>query len=125
MIETIDDLPAGAVGFTAHGMITQKDYEDTIMPEVAAVIAMGQGLRLLYHFPADFEGFDNGALWEDAILGFRHALEWNRIAVVSDIEWVGFAVRAMHWMLPGKVRLYPESGMAEARAWLSEPREDE
>lgn len=120
MIQTIKDLPAGAVGFHLRGVVTQADYEDIIMPAVAAVIAMGDGVRLLYHFGADFERFEEGALWEDAVLGFRHALEWNRIAVVSDIEWVGFAVRAMHWMLPGKVRLYAEADMAAARDWLIE-----
>ena len=125
MIRVIDDLPAGAVGFSAIGVVTQEDYEDTIMPAVAAVIAMGEGLRLLYHFGPGFERFDSGALWEDAILGYRHAFEWNRIAVVSDIEWIGFAVRAMHWMLPGKVRLYPDAEMSDARAWLSEPHKDD
>ncbi len=120
MIETIKDLPAGVVGFRAHGVVTQADYEDIIMPEVAAVIAVGEGLRMLYHFGPDFERFDEGALWEDAVLGFRHALEWNRIAIVSDNDWVRFAVQAMHWMLPGKVRLYRNDAMAEARAWLEE-----
>ena len=121
MIKIIEDLPPGAVGFSAIGVVSQEDYEDTIMPTVAAVIAMGEGLRLLYHFGPEFERFDSGALWEDAILGYRHAFEWNRIAVVSDIEWIGLAVRAMHWLLPGKVRLYGNAEMPAARAWLSEP----
>ena len=125
MIKIIEDLPAGAVGFSAIGVVTQQDYEDTIMPAVAAVIAMGEGLRLLYHFGPDFERFDSGALWEDAILGYRHAFEWNRIAVVSDIEWIGLAVRAMHWLLPGKVRLYDNADMAAARAWLTTEQDSE
>lgn len=124
MIETIDDLPAGAVGFSAKGVVTEADYEDVIMPKVAAVIAMGEGLRLLYHFGPEFERFEQGALWQDAILDYRHALEWERLAVVSDLEWIGFAVQAMHWLLPGKVQLYANAGLADARAWLSEPDED-
>ena len=125
MIRVIDDLPAGAVGFSAIGVVTQEDYEDTIMPAVAAVIAMGEGLRLLYHFGPNSSASTAVRCGKTPILGYRHAFEWNRIAVVSDIEWIGFAVRAMHWMLPGKVRLYPEAQMADARAWLSEPHKDD
>lgn len=124
MIEEIDDLPPGAIGFSAHGVVTREDYENVIMPAVAAVIAIGQRIRLLYRFGPDFARFESGAMWDDAVLGFRHALEWDRIAVVSDNEWVGFSVQAMHWLLPGKVRLYPDRELAAARAWISEPRNE-
>jgi hypothetical protein len=33
-------------------------------------------------------------------------------------------VQALHWLLPGKVRLYPDKDLAAARAWISEPRDE-
>ncbi|HET8899726.1 MAG TPA: STAS/SEC14 domain-containing protein [Rhodanobacteraceae bacterium] len=122
MIREIDNLPPGAIGFSATGVVTAKDYENVIMPAVAAVAAMDLRVRLLYHFGPDFERFGSGAMWDDAVLGIRHALEWDRIAVVSDNDWVSFAVQAMHWLLPGRVRLFPNAELDAAREWISEPR---
>ncbi|MDN5924671.1 MAG: STAS/SEC14 domain-containing protein [Xanthomonadales bacterium] len=119
MIKLIDDLGVGALGFSATGMVTRADYEDILMPAVAAVIAVDSKVRLLYVLGEDFEGFESGAMWEDAVLGFRHALNWERIAVVSDVDWVGHAVRAMHWLMPGQVRLFSNAEQATARDWIS------
>lgn len=124
MIELIDDLGAGALGCEAVGMLTRADYEDILMPAVAAVIEVESNVRLLYVLGERFEGFEPGAMWEDAVLGFRHALKWERIAVVSDVEWMGHAVRAMQWLLPGHVRMYSNAKRAEARAWICD-RSDE
>ena len=34
-------------------------------------------------------GLDPRALWEDAKLGFAHMFDWDRFAVVTDLEWIG------------------------------------
>lgn len=124
MIDIIDDLPAGAIGFSARGMVTSDDYENVIMPAVAAVVAVEGDVRVLYVLGETFEGFESGALWDDAVLEFRHAFDWDRIAVVSDIEWVGHGVRAMHWLMPGGVRLFHNAQLQQARDWISEPDDE-
>lgn len=124
MIEVISDLRAGAIGFSAKGKLTAADYENVIMPDVAAVVEVEGDVRLLWHMGPEFEGFENAAIWDDAVMGFRHALDWDRIAVVSDIDWVRYAVKAMHWVLPGGVRLYPNARFEEARAWINEPDDE-
>lgn len=119
MITEIDDLPAGAIGFVASGVVTRDDYQRVVMPAVAAVGELDLGVRLLYVFGPEFDRFEGGAMWEDAVLGFRHALMWDRIAVVSDHEWIGRAVQAFRWLLAGSVRLYPYADLAAARSWIA------
>lgn len=120
MIKLIDDLGVGILGCEAIGVVTRADYQDILMPAVAAVIEVESSVRLLYVLDERFEGFEAGAMWDDAVLGFRHVLKWERIAVVSDVEWMGHAVRALHWLVPGHVRMFSNAERAAARTWITE-----
>lgn len=120
MIKLIDDLGAGILGCEAIGTVTRADYENTLMPAVAAVVQVESSVRLLYVLDERFEGFEAGAMWDDAVLGFRHVLQWERIAVVSDIEWMTYAVHAMHWLVPGHVRMFANAERAAAIEWITE-----
>jgi hypothetical protein len=45
-------------------------------------------LRLYYETAADFSGIDPGAVWEDIKVGMEYFTRWERMAVVTDIEWI-------------------------------------
>ena len=120
MIEQITDLPAGVVGFTAHGEVTAGDYERVIVPDLEGVFSLHEKVRLLYHFAEDFTGFETRAMWDDAKLGLRHFSGFERVAVVSDVGWLTRAMPAISAVMPGTFRAYPNAQMAEARAWLLE-----
>jgi hypothetical protein len=121
MIEQITDLPAGVLGFRAHGQITAADYENVLVPDVEAAFALNPKLRMLYHAGEDFIGFDPGAMWDDAKLGFRHFSGWERVALVTDVGWLRAGARAMGFAMPGEFRLFSNAQLAEARAWLLAP----
>ena len=120
MIEQMTDLPAGSLGFSAHGQVTAADYENVIVPDVEAAFALNRKLRLLYHLGPDFTGFDAGAMWDDTKLGFRHMSGWDRIAMVSDVTWVRMMAKAFGFTVPGEFRLYRNDQLLEAKAWISE-----
>ncbi|HKK14495.1 MAG TPA: STAS/SEC14 domain-containing protein, partial [Gammaproteobacteria bacterium] len=88
MLEPIPDLPEGVLGFTAKGTVTADDYESTMIPAVEAAIARAGKIRFLYHLGEDFSGFEAGAMWDDARLGLKHLSAWERIAVVTDVDWI-------------------------------------
>jgi hypothetical protein len=52
----------------------------------------------------------------------RHATSYERVAVVSDEDWKGPALRAISFLLPGKARGFRVRDLAEAKAWLEEDR---
>jgi SpoIIAA-like len=120
MVEQIPDLPDRALGFTAIGTVTADDYESAIMPAVDALCARHERVRFLYHLGAEFSGFEAAAVWDDAKLGLQHLTGWERIAVVSDVEWVRMAVRVFGLAIPGHVRLFHDRELAEAKRWISE-----
>jgi hypothetical protein len=50
----------------------------------------------------------------------RHATSYERVAVVSDEDWIRPALRALSFLLPGKARGFRVRDLAEAKAWLAE-----
>lgn len=122
MIELIQGLPPGTLGFRASGQVTAEDYERNIVPDVEAAFALNRKLRLLYLTAEDFTGFDPGAMWDDAKLGARHFSGWERVALVTDVPWLRFASGAMGFLLPAEFRLFPVAELAAAKRWISEPK---
>lgn len=120
MIEQISDLPANAIGFRAKGTVTAADYENVIIPAVEALFARQQKVRFLYHLGEDFTGFEAGAMWDDTKLGLRHLAGWEKMALVSDIEWVRGAVRIFGLVIPGHVRVFHNREIGEAMRWIAE-----
>lgn len=120
MLRLLSDLPPNVVGLEAVGRVEAKDYRDVLEPAVASALGSGEKLRLLYVLGAEFDGLTVGAGWEDTKVGLGHWDSWDRIAVVTDREWIAHAVKAVAWMLPGQVRVFSVSERDEATAWVTE-----
>jgi len=121
MIEILQDLPLGVVGFRAHGMVTAADYQDVLAPAIEGALVNQPKLRLLYEMAPDFEGYEVGAMWEDTKLGISHPFSWKRIAVVSDTKWLNLTMRSLGWIVPCPFRVYTRDRLDEARTWLADP----
>lgn len=120
MIEQIHDLPDNVLGFAATGTVTASDYESVIIPAVEALFARQNKVRFLYHLGEDFSGFEAAAMWDDTKLGLKHLSGWERMAVVSDVEWLRAAIRIFGLAIPGQVRVFHNRELAEAKKWITE-----
>jgi len=91
MVERITDMPEGTIGFRVDGDVEREDYTELMRPALEEAMASGQPLRTLYVIE-DLDDMEAGALWEDSKLGFdlgiRHHKQWERSAIVTDIEWM-------------------------------------
>src|SRR3954464_14447649 len=87
MIERIDGLPDGVLGFVVSGHLDRADYTERLEPALERAIAGGR-VRILLEIPS-FDGMAPGALWEDLKMGVHDLGAWERIALVTDIEWMG------------------------------------
>lgn len=121
MLQLIPDLPEHVLGVSAHGEVTGDDYESILVPAIEARAASHHRLRLLYVLGPDFTGYTGAAAWEDAKVGMRHFTSFDRIAVVTDVDWVARMVRAFGFVLPGDVRVFACAAAAEAQSWICEP----
>ena len=120
MITLIPDLPGDVLGFSASGKVTASDYETVLVPAVEDALVRRGKLRLLYHLGTGFDGFDIGAMWADAKVGLEHPSAWERIALVTDIEWLRTTANIFGFAMPGEVRVFSNAELADAKKWVAE-----
>jgi hypothetical protein len=54
--------------------------------------------------------------FKDFKAGMEHLTRWERIAIVTDIDWIKYAIRLFSFLIPGAARLFPASEAAQAPA---------
>src|ERR1700731_4132966 len=123
MVEVIPDMPAGTLGFRDSRRLTGEGYTEVLVPPLRMAVEAGRRLRVLYAIGPDLH-MEPAALWEDlkldVELGIKHRDTWERIAVVTDPEWLGRAFELFAWMVPGEMRPFRESAFEQGKAWLVE-----
>ncbi|MCT8160217.1 STAS/SEC14 domain-containing protein [Pseudoruegeria sp. SHC-113] len=120
MIEIIDGRPEGMLEAKLTGKLTAEDYEAVLMPAIEEALWDRDSIRFLAQIGPGFDGFTGAAALDDLRLGLRHWRGFDRIALVTDVGWLETAARAMAFMAPCPVKVFPLEKLSEARLWLSE-----
>lgn len=120
MFVPVSGLPASVIAVSGVGRITSEDYHSVLDPLVARATADGHKARLYLELGPAFEGYDATALVADAQLGMGHLTAFERMAVVTDSDWLRMAVHVFGPLMPGQIRVFPVAEVAAARAWISE-----
>jgi hypothetical protein len=121
VVERIENMPADTLGFRLSGRLTRDEYFEILDP-VREQLERGEKVSFLVETAPDFHGLDLGALWEDTkaagSVGLRHRSSWDRLAVVTDKDWMRHAIAAAGWMMPGETRVFEPGQLDEAKAWV-------
>jgi hypothetical protein len=120
VVERIEDMPAGTIGFRAEGEVTDADYSETLGPALREAVANG-GVRLLLVAPP---GFGSGDVTEIAkrvqhLPGLGHRDDWKRVAVITDSGMLRRTARMWAPMVPVETKVFKPSEEPEARDWLA------
>lgn len=121
MIEVIVDLPDNVLGLVARGEVTADDYKNVLVPALEKKLARVRKVRLLYVLGDQFESYTGSAAWEDAKIGMKHLTAFERIAVVTDVDWIENMIKAFGFVFPGEVRVFDDDDLENARRWICEP----
>ena len=119
MIEVLQGFPDQVGAYACSGHLTKADYKK-ILADVEDRYSRYKKLRCYTEVANDFNGLDPGALWEDAKLGFAHMFDWDRFAVVTDLEWISRTTKFMAMFMPMEGRVYPIAEAEKAREWICE-----
>jgi SpoIIAA-like len=119
MLKLIDGLPDSVLALEAIGKVTADDYRQVLVPAIEDRLARFPKVRLLYVLGREFDGFSGGAAWEDTKLGMSHFTAFERVAVVTDVDWIEAMVKAIGFALPGEVATFDVDELEEARAWIA------
>lgn len=119
MLRQIADMPSGTVGFEAFGTVDDDDFEDTVEPVLRQAVAAGDPLRVLYLLGEHLHRYDTDTVTEELKFAARHPSAYERVAVVSDEEWLRPALRVLSVLVPGQLRGFPVAELAAAKTWVA------
>jgi SpoIIAA-like len=119
MLRPMTDMPAGTIGFEAIGEVEDDDWEDAVEPVLRREIAEGRKVRLLYLLGPGTAEVEGDAMKADTGFRARHAASFERVAVVSDEDWMRPALSALSFLLPGKAKGFRVHDLAAAKTWLA------
>jgi SpoIIAA-like len=126
MIELLEGFPDYVTAFALHGQVTKSDYDTVLIPDFEDKLRRHKKLRIYFEISPDLKGFDPGAVWEDTKLGFSHFFDWERCAVVTDVEWAKYVAQFSEFfgfLWPGEYRAFPKAQASKAREWVSQGRQ--
>jgi len=116
MIQVISNMPVGTIGLRASGKVSEEDYRDVLVPTINAAMERGK-VRLLFVLE-DEADYERGAVWADTKMWFKNLKGWERLAIVSDADWLENAVKAFGWLMPGEVKVFESDDVRDAKQWL-------
>ena len=93
MIEALKDFPDNVIAIACHGHVTKADYETVLIPDIEDKLSRHKKVRIYCEIAPDYGGLDPGAVWEDTKVGFGHLRDWERAAMVTDVEWMRHAAK--------------------------------
>jgi len=117
MIKVVE-IRGDIIGFELSGVVTAEDYEKILIPAIEEKLKKTKRLKVLYHVKKDFDSYELKAMFDDAKVGLNFFGNWEKIAVVSDVEWIVNGVKIFAFMLPGTIKTFSNVELERAKEWL-------
>jgi hypothetical protein len=115
----IKDLPSDVIGLDARGLITAQDYRDTLVPLVKEKLQRHEKLKLLFVVGDYFDGYSEGALWDDVRFGFSYFATFSKLALVSDVQFIRTSLKIFGPLMPTEVMIFKMDEFEEAINWIT------
>src|SRR5262245_32881329 len=119
MIERIEGLPENVIGLRASGSVSRSDYQTMVKPAIDAGLKQAPKLRMLFQVGPDFEKFEAGAIAADAGTGLRHPFSWERVALVTDVDWIARSANLFGFLMPGDFEVFSNADLDKAKEWVA------
>jgi len=121
MIELLKGFPENVIAVSCKGKITKSDYDTVLVPTIEKALSAHDKVRLYYEAGPGFAGIEPAAAWEDFKVGMEHFTRWQRVAVVTDVDWIKHTMQIFSFIMPGDMRVFRTSEAEQARAWIVSP----
>lgn len=95
MIQLIDNLPDGTLGFSCSGLISGEDMQRQVIPTVEAALREQERVKALVVFDPAFTGFNLEAAWDDTNLALAIGMALS--AWLWSLIWPGYGRPAAPW----------------------------
>jgi hypothetical protein len=110
----VTDHQAGRVSVTVFGEFSLADYKE--FEELVNYKVKFEGPVDLYFDLRQMADFTLDVAWEELKFSRQHAHDFNRIAVVTDSQWLTWSAWLSQVFVDADVEVFTEAD--EAKAWL-------
>lgn len=117
MITILPQSEGSALVVEASKRLTTKDYEEVFIPELDRLIGLFGKIRVVFYLDDSFDGWELGAMWDDAKFGLKHKNDFERIAMVGGPRWVSWITTMSSHFMPGVIKTFDSTSLDEAIAW--------
>lgn len=111
----VTDHQLNRVDVTVFGEFTLADYKE--FEQLVNFKIKFEGAIDLYFDLSQMADFTLDVAWEELVFSRSHANDFNRIAVVTDSQWVSWSAWLAQIFVQAEMRIF--SNAEEANAWLS------
>jgi hypothetical protein len=119
MLTALTDLPDGAIGFRAIGRVSVEERRAVLAPALDRALRKGKKLRFLYVAGPEFDGYEFGHIWDEAVFGSRHFGDFEKLAFVSDQTAYRRAVATLEGLMPTALKVFRTRELKAAKDWLA------
>lgn len=117
MITCIDKPESRTVELVIEGGVTKDDYLETAEHLHDRIQDWG-AVNLLEDIRS-IDGVEAGAFWDNVKFGFRHFQDIDKVAVVTDKQWIRAATTITDPLIHLDVQTFPREEIETARAWVA------
>lgn len=118
MIEVLPQSQGKTLGVCFTGKATDEDYVKVFVPTLEKLIKEHGKIRCLYFMDEGFQGWELGAMWDDAKYGIKHRNDFEKIAVVGGPKWAEWATRIASHLVSAEIRTYSADQLDDAWSWV-------
>uniref|UniRef100_F4CCE8 STAS/SEC14 domain-containing protein n=1 Tax=Sphingobacterium sp. (strain 21) TaxID=743722 RepID=F4CCE8_SPHS2 len=121
MLALMDDFPPHVVAYRAQGKVNGEEYKEIVVQRIAEVAKAYPQINFIVLLETGFEDYSLQALLEYIKVSFEHFSKWNRMAIVSDQQWVRKIYDILSPLVHGEIRTYRLEDRQRASEWVSAP----
>lgn len=103
------------------GKVTRENF-DAVIPKIEALIEKHGTIRFLEEIRS-FGGFELSMLWDDMKFSFNHLKDFERVAIVTDKNWIKNWSKIGIIFMKAEMKLFDLEDINDARIWLMEDSE--
>lgn len=119
MLQVMPESQGNIIGFRVAGKLTDRDYQDILIPNLEALMHQHGKIRLLCCLDEEFAGMEAGAMWDDAKFFLPHKDDFEKMAMVGGPKWMQLGLKLFAPLMQGEARVFAAEELSEAWEWIS------
>ena len=119
MIAILPESKGKILGIRVSGKLTDRDYQDVLIPMLETVIKKHGKGRFLCAIDETFSGMELGAMVDDVRFYLKHKDDIEKMALVGAQKWTELLMKVFAGLMQGDMKTFSAGAMPEAWAWVA------